>query len=163
MRSPARTPDSAPRDIFGSHPSNDAMPMTPSRFLHAPLLLTALLVCACGSSPAMPRQELARRIADQSAPFVLDVRSESEYESGHVPGAVNIPFLSVGDRIAELGLEKDEPIVVTCAHGPRAGWAARALRNAGYTDVVYLDGHMSAWTEAGLPMEAPAVPHELPQ
>lgn len=107
----------------------------------------------------MAREELARQIAAGEAPFVLDVRSTGEYEAGHVPGAYHIPFQSMGERVGELDAlapDKSEPVVVYCAHGPRAAWAARALRKAGYTDVVYLEGHMTAWEEAGLPTEVPA-------
>jgi rhodanese-related sulfurtransferase len=120
------------------------------------LLALALHACALGGSPAISRADLAQRIERGAAPLVLDVRSTSEYASGHVPGAVHIPFREVDTRHPELGAAKDEPIVVYCAHGPRAAWAARSLRNAGYTDVVYLEGHMSAWQEAGLPSERPA-------
>jgi len=123
------------------------------------VVCTTLAACSIGSSPAVPRSELAREIEAGRAPLVLDVRSDSEYAEGHVPGARHIPFLDVDERHAELGVAKDEPIVVYCAHGPRAAWAARSLRDAGYTDVVYLEGHMTSWEEAGLPVEgAPTEP-----
>jgi rhodanese-related sulfurtransferase len=119
------------------------------------LLALTPLACALGAGPSLARSDLAQRIERGAAPLVLDVRSTSEYASGHVPGAVHIPFREVDTRHPELLAAKDEPIVVYCAHGPRAAWAARSLRNAGYTDVVYLEGHMSAWQEAGLPIERP--------
>jgi rhodanese-related sulfurtransferase len=124
-------------------------------------LLAALLVgCSFASSPALPGDSLARRIEADEAPVVLDVRTDSEYASGHVPGAVHIPFQKVASRLHELPAEKDETVVVYCAHGPRAAWAGRALRNAGYTDVVYLEGHMSAWEAAELPLEKSATAGE---
>jgi len=116
--------------------------------------------CSIGRSPAIPRAELAQRIEAGTAPFILDVRSTSEYEAGHVPGALHIPFADVDERHAEMGLAMDEPIVVYCAHGPRAAWAARSLHDAGYTDVVYLEGHMTSWEADGLPVEA--MPTEQP-
>ena len=87
---------------------------------------------------------------------MLDVRSDSEYAAGHVPGAVHMPFRDIADRHEELAIERDRTVVVYCAHGPRAAWAGRALRKAGYTDVVYLEGHMSAWESAELPLEVDA-------
>jgi hydroxyacylglutathione hydrolase len=130
-----------------------------ARTLAAALLLLALpLACSIATSPALSRQQLADRIARGDAPFVLDVRTGGEYREGHVPGAMHISFLSVGSRIDEIPVAKDQPIVIYCAHGPRAAWAARKLRKAGFSDVTYLDGHMSAWEEDGLPMER--VPEE---
>ncbi len=117
------------------------------------LLAAGLLACSFGASPVVSREMLAQQIESGTAPVVLDVRSESEYESGHVPGAIHIPFQSVAFRHEEISLDKEQPIVVYCAHGPRAAWAGRALRNAGYINVVYLEGHMASWERDGLPQE----------
>ncbi len=124
----------------------------------ATLLVADLLACSIASSPAISGESLARRIASDDAPVVLDVRSDSEYEAGHVPGAIHIPFHSLASRYEELSIDKDRTVVVYCAHGPRAAWAGRALRKAGYTDVVYLTGHMSAWEDAGRPVVTNATP-----
>lgn len=91
-------------------------------------------------------------IEDGTAPAIVDVRTGGEYESGHVPGAIHIPFYSVWLRDHEIGADKDDPVVVYCAHGPRAGAAKFALWTKGYERVVYLDGHMSAWKDRGLPV-----------
>lgn len=117
-------------------------------------LAAGLFACSLGSSPVVSREMLAHEIESGTAPVILDVRFESEYESGHVPGAIHIPFQSVASRHEEISLDKEQPIVVYCAHGPRAAWAGRALRNAGYTNVVYLEGHMASWEKDGLPQES---------
>jgi len=122
------------------------------------LLMAALSACALGSSPVIAGQVLADEIAAGAAPVILDVRSRSEYDGGHVPGAINIPFQSVASRHRELSIDADQPIVVYCAHGPRAAWAGRALRKAGYSHVVYLAGHMTSWKKAGLPTEPSPAP-----
>lgn len=134
--------------------------MRPIRAAVLGLALVTLQACSLASSPSVAREDLAEQIARGEAPLVLDVRSDSEFTEGHVPGAVHIPFRSVDERSAELPVDKDDPIVVTCQHGPRAVWAARSLRKAGYTNVSFLDGHMSAWTAAGLPTETSAAPPE---
>lgn len=121
--------------------------------LAATLLGASLTACSCASAPTISGESLARQIASDDAPVILDVRSDSEYEAGHVPGAIHLPFQSVASRYEELSIEKDRTVVVYCAHGPRAAWAGRALRKAGFTDVVYLAGHMTAWEEAGRPLE----------
>ncbi len=89
-----------------------------------------------------------------TAPPIVDVRTRGEYESGHVPGAIHIPFYNLWSREDEIGAAKHDPVVVYCAHGPRAGVAKFALWTKGYNRVVYLDGHMSAWKDRGLPMNA---------
>jgi len=122
------------------------------------LMAASLVSCSLGRAPAIQRETLAAQIAAGTAPVVLDVRSVSEYDAGHVPGAINIPFQTVASRHEALGVAAGAPIVVYCAHGPRAAWAGRALRKAGYTHVVYLDGHMTAWKKAGLPVETTPPP-----
>jgi hydroxyacylglutathione hydrolase len=88
-----------------------------------------------------------------SAPTIVDVRSRSEFERGHVPGAIHIPFWAVMGRASEIPTPRDVPVVVYCAHGPRAGMAKAGLKMSGFRSVVYLEGHMTAWEEAGLPQE----------
>jgi phage shock protein E len=129
----------------------------------APMLTVSLLVaasvaCSFASSPAISVESLAGRIAAEDAPLILDVRTDSEFEAGHVPGAIHIPFQSVASRYEELSIDKDRTVVVYCAHGPRAAWAGRALRKAGYSDIVYLAGHMTAWEDAGRPLETSSAP-----
>jgi rhodanese-related sulfurtransferase len=96
---------------------------------------------------------LLEQIEAGRAPLVLDVRSEGEYARGHVPGAVHVPFAKAGERAASIEGPRDQPIVVYCELGPRAGVAKLALERAGFTNVHYLDGHMSGWRGAGLPLQ----------
>jgi rhodanese-related sulfurtransferase len=87
------------------------------------------------------------------APVIVDVRTRREYEAGHVPGAIHVPFYTLLVGQDEVPGPRDRPLVVYCAHGPRAGVARLALHLAGFTDVRYLDGHMSGWKRRGLPLE----------
>jgi rhodanese-related sulfurtransferase len=120
----------------------------------APLLLPVLLAAGC--APHISRSELAERIADGSAPPIVDVRSDGEYADAHVPGAVHIPFYSVWSRSDELPTKEGEPLVVYCEHGPRAGLARAGLWIAGAGEVRFLEGHMTAWKADGLPVESSA-------
>jgi rhodanese-related sulfurtransferase len=98
-------------------------------------------------------ETLLARIKAGNAPAILDVRSRPEFESGHVPGAIHIPFWDVGKRGTALPADPAEPTVVYCGHGPRAWIAGASLRRRGFSKVVYLEGHMSAWRKRGLPTE----------
>jgi rhodanese-related sulfurtransferase len=90
-------------------------------------------------------EELDARIRAETAPFILDVRSDAEYEAGHIPGAAHIPFQQVGRRASEIPVTKDSEIVVYCGHGPRAWMAGAVLRRHGFTNVKYLKGHWAGW------------------
>lgn len=94
--------------------------------------------------PEIDVQDLARR-RDAGA-FVLDVRREDEYVSGHVPGAVLIPLDQLGARVDEL--PKDQPLLVICRSGARSATAVEALRGAGY-DATNVAGGTLEWIEAG--------------
>jgi rhodanese-related sulfurtransferase len=101
----------------------------------------------------VPASELLARVEAGTAPVIVDVRTKREYEQGHVPGALHIPFASAGARADEIPAGRGETVVVYCGHGPRAWLAGSALRRHGFTDIRYLDGHMSGWHKAGLPEE----------
>lgn len=120
------------------------------------LALTALGSGGCASAPRLTHvspDALLASLRAGEAPVIVDVRTRGEYERGHVPGAIHLPFLSVTGREDEIPGPRDEPVVVYCERGPRAGIARRALRWAGFTDVRYLEGHMKEWRERGFPVE----------
>ena len=98
------------------------------------------------------RQEaLALQESGEGLLFV-DVRTPEEYDSGHVPGAVNIPRDQLPSRFAELESARDR-LVVYCERGPRAVAAAATLVSEGFTNVRHLTGDMAGWRAAGLPIE----------
>ena len=116
--------------------------------------MACLLVAGCAGVEQVRtfQDQLMDAIANGTAPVIVDVRTGGEYESGHVPGAIHIPFYSLWSRADQISAPKHDTIVVYCAHGPRAGFAKFALWTLGYDRVAYLDGHMSSWKKRGLPM-----------
>lgn len=74
---------------------------------------------------------------------LLDVREVSEYEGGHIEGAVNAPLSSLDAN--QLSYPKDEPIYVICRSGNRSAQAASQLQDAGYTEIYDVSGGMLAW------------------
>ena len=74
---------------------------------------------------------------------VVDVRTPQEFASGHVPGAINIPFDEIGKRAAEIGPPSTR-VVLYCRTGRRSGIAADALDKAGYKKV-YDFRTVTAW------------------
>jgi len=85
---------------------------------------------------------------------LVDVREESEYARGHLPGAIHI-----GKGVIERDIESRipdtaAPIVLYCGGGYRSALAADALQKMGYTSVISMDGGWRGWTQAGLPTES---------
>ncbi|MFO7982433.1 MAG: rhodanese-like domain-containing protein [Desulfuromonadales bacterium] len=101
----------------------------------------------------MEARELARLIRNRKAPKVLDVRSTFEYQGGHIPGAVHLPFWGALLHRRKLPDDKQAPLVITCEHGPRAEMAKAQLALLGYKNLDLLSGHMSGWRREGLKME----------
>lgn len=121
--------------------------------------MASILLLACGSGveqaegASISGAQLAERIEQHTAPLVLDVRSASEYQRGHIPGSVNIPHDALAGRVGELRVAKGDEIVVHCQSGKRAQIAEATLRGNGYTNVRDLTGHWQGWEAAGLPSE----------
>jgi len=86
--------------------------------------------------------EEARKLVADGA-LLLDVRTEGEFSSGHLPKATNIPLHELGAKLDKLG-SKERAIVVYCLSGSRSSAAARVLRGAGFAKVANL-GSMSRW------------------
>jgi rhodanese-related sulfurtransferase len=97
--------------------------------------------------------DLGGRIDRGERPVVVDVRTPGEFAAGHVPGAVNVPFLDVSRLIGRVPATPSSELIVYCGHGPRAWIAARAFRRLGFRRLRYLRGHWAAWRRAGLPVE----------
>jgi rhodanese-related sulfurtransferase len=123
------------------------------------MLLMSGVVLSMGSTGCaanITRDELLRWMQEGYAPVIVDVRSRGEYGRDHVPGAVHIPFYSVGAGLKNIGISKRDAVVLYCEHGPRTGFAGLALFLSGYEQVYSLDGHMQGWRANDFPLESSA-------
>ena len=84
--------------------------------------------------------------------IVLDVREDKEIQGGKIKDAKHITLGQLPSRIAELGPDKQKPILVYCRSGSRSGHACQMLTKAGYEDVSNLAGGILAWEAANLPV-----------
>lgn len=94
-------------------------------------------------------QEAAARVA--AGAVLLDVREDSEWAAGHVPGATHIPLGQLAARAGELPAEA--PIMVICRSGNRSQEGRDILLAAGLTQVASVNGGSKAWRDAGLPYD----------
>lgn len=106
---------------------------------------------ATSEAPSISPAELQAKRQSGAAPLLVDVRTPEEYASGHIPGAVNIPFDQVAQRIAEV--QSPNGVALYCMLGPRARKGESALLAAGHKSVLHLEGGLAAWQQAGLPVE----------
>jgi rhodanese-related sulfurtransferase len=113
------------------------------------LMLLWPLVARRSAGASLNHIGATRLINDHNA-TILDVRPNTEFTVGHVANSKNIPLEDIDKRLGEVS--KDKPVIVVCAVGQKAGKAAGLLRAAGLTQVFVLDGGLTAWREAGLPV-----------
>ena len=124
----------------------------------AVIALTAVLILTgCGSSAddktvgdkktyrQVSPEEAAAMMEEETDYIILDVRTQEEYETAHIPGAICIPNETIGtDDIPELP-DKDQLILVYCRSGNRSKQASEKLAKQGYTNIVEFGG-INSWT-----------------
>jgi len=110
--------------------------------------------------PDISQAQLQEWIEEKSDVCILDVRTAREYNSGHVPGAINMGHKEVSGRVDELRPYTDKDVVVYCELGIRARMAQTTLTNAGFPRVYHLTGDMAGWRDAGLATEKAAAQAE---
>lgn len=85
----------------------------------------------------------------QQGVFLLDVRTQQEWEDYHAPNTTLIPLDQLANRVNEL--PKDQEIVVVCRSGNRSQEGRDILSRAGFTNVTSMAGGLSDWRSAGYP------------
>lgn len=90
---------------------------------------------------------LERLLAEEADIRVLDVRTPAEFESGHIPGAYNVPLDTLGEHTAELARHLSEPVVLVCRSGLRADRACEQLAASGMPNLHVLAGGVQAWDD----------------
>ena len=113
------------------------------------ILLAVLMLTACGKEKETDREavyvnitaEEAKQIMDSEVGYiVLDVRTQEEYDKGHIPGAIVISHEEIGEKAEEVLTDKDQLILVYCRSGRRSKIAAEALVELGYTNIKEFGG-----------------------
>jgi molybdopterin/thiamine biosynthesis adenylyltransferase/rhodanese-related sulfurtransferase len=97
----------------------------------------------------------AAEARDRSDALFLDVREQSEWDEGVVPGAIHVPRGQRESRIEGLVPDRSRELVVYCSGGSRSAFAAKSLGELGYENVVSLTGGFTDWKRNGYPIETP--------
>src|SRR5881392_650221 len=94
-----------------------------------------------------------KRRSDAGEKFlIVDVREDSEWAKGHLPGAIHLGKGIIERDIEEKIPDRGAPIVLYCGGGFRSALAADNLQKMGYTEVISMDGGFSGWRGKGYPL-----------
>jgi hydroxyacylglutathione hydrolase len=97
--------------------------------------------------PSIDSRELRERLDEV---LLVDVRQQSEWDEGHIPGAVH--FEAGRTAWDELPFPHDRPLAIQCASGNRSMSVSSVLRRRGYHNIVQVDGGMTKWKMRGFPV-----------
>ena len=113
------------------------------------LLLAVMMLAACGQDKENDREavyvnitaEEAKQIMDSEEGYIiLDVRTQEEYDQGHIPGAIVISHEEIAEKAEDVLTDKEQLILVYCRSGRRSKIAAEALVELGYTNIKEFGG-----------------------
>ena len=113
------------------------------------LFLAVMLLTACGQDIENDQgavyvnitAEEAKQIMDSEEGYIiLDVRTQEEYDQGHIPGATQISHEEIAEKAEEVLTDKDQLILVYCRSGNRSKQASDKLVGLGYTNIVEFGG-----------------------
>jgi len=113
------------------------------------LLVTTASSAGGGSPPSVSVDEAYSMYQDGA--FLLDVRTVEEWNEFHAPNTTHIPLDELAARVNEV--PRDKPIVVVCRSGNRSQEGGNILLEAGFTQVVSMDGGLNVWRSSGYPIE----------
>ena len=113
------------------------------------LLLAVMMLTACGQDKENDQgavyvnitAEEAKQIMDSEEGYIiLDVRTQEEYDQGHIPGAILISHEEIAEKAEDVLTDKNQLILVYCRSGRRSKIAAEALVELGYTNIKEFGG-----------------------
>lgn len=113
------------------------------------IILCALMLTACGQAKGNAQEAVyvnitaqqAKEIMDtQEGYIILDTRTQEEYDEGHIPGAILIPYDEITEKAEGILTDKDQLILVYCRSGRRSKIAAADLVKLGYTNIKEFGG-----------------------
>lgn len=110
-------------------------------------IFSLVVISSCDGEPTNPisyeriTAEQAKALMDTEQNYIIiDARTQSEFDEGHIPGAILIPEYEIAERAERELPNKDQLILVYCRSGRRSKIAAQALVDLGYTNVKEFGG-----------------------
>jgi len=117
------------------------------------LLLLFIFGCSGKRETALDPSDFNKAVSNPAAQ-ILDVRTDAEYQSGHIPHALLANWKNQSQFMERIPyLDKSKPVYVYCLSGGRSAAAAEWMRQNGFTEVYELKGGIAAWRNASMPLE----------
>jgi len=127
MEKPEQPPSPRPKPIY----------MTIATWIFIGTVIAAFLIFKQVNAV---KPETAREWLKKGA-TVIDVRSEGEFQEKHLPGTINIPLDRLGDEIARVAPNKEQPLLLHCLSGSRSAAGEATLKKMGYRNVFNLGSY----------------------
>ena len=109
------------------------------------LILSSSCIFSKGEGYKRISMDEAKTLMEKEEGYILlDVRTKGEYESGYIPGAINIPLSDIDEKIISFLPDKSQMILVYCRSGNRSREASDKLSKLGYSNVLEMGG-INAW------------------
>lgn len=109
------------------------------------LILSSSCIFSKGEGYKRISMDEAKTLMEKKEGYILlDVRTKGEYESGYIPGAINIPLSDIDEEIISSLPDKSQMILVYCRSGNRSREASDKLSKLGYTNILEIGG-INAW------------------
>lgn len=93
-----------------------------------------------GAAPSATAEQVAWEAIAKGA-VIVDVRTDEEFQQGHLPGAIHIPYDQLGTRAGEIPGGQQQPMVLYCRSGRRSGIAKQTLDGLGYSNTINGGGY----------------------
>jgi len=119
--------------------------------LSAGMILMMPVIKGAGQGALTP--DAAVQLMNREKAVVVDVCEPTEFATGHVAGAKNIPLSQLQDKLAGMVKNKALPVILVCQSGGRSSRALGIAKKLGFENAQSLAGGMSAWRSANLPIE----------
>jgi rhodanese-related sulfurtransferase len=118
------------------------------RKLVLPIVLVLIVfLSACGNENGGYQDvsvNEAKQLIDENKVVVIDVRTQEEFQEGHIPNAKLLPLQEIEQRLEEL--DKDGTYLIVCRSGNRSAEASEILTNNGFANIYNMTGGMGSWT-----------------
>ena len=109
------------------------------------LILSSSCIFSKGEGYKRISMDEAKTLMEKEEGYILlDVRTKGEYESGYIPGAINIPLSDIDEKIISSLPDKSQMILVYCRSGNRSREASDKLSKLGYSNVLEIGG-INVW------------------
>lgn len=123
----------------------------------AALGLLGTLVTAIAADELSVSLDAARAELESGRAVLIDIREPSEHATGVARGARLLPMSQLGQRLAEIPADPQQPVLLLCNTQNRSSKTLKALRERGYGNVRFVEGGMSEWVRRGWPVVKPGL------